>query len=815
MTSADHNLGLRGQFAVPPELQETAQARGLRIENIGGGRYRVEAANSESLRNMAPDFAACADEFDAKKLRRFLGFLHQPLGLSTQTHESRVLAHRMLRFATTGSVRIPGDDANTPHHKHLEDDEHVDVENAIKAGDLWRTKREFEIIDWNGELPAELPCSGFDREQGVYFFYPAESDLRQSPAQQEVQHLFRDFVRAATSGRATGTDQKICLTGAEIEKFCAQIESNAEKLEPIFARAEYDELVQNALANVRIRKENMLRQALEKATEKPSRFKTILKTTSSYIAAHLGLNIDSKLGVKTACENNQAFANFRDVAAQLKPVIESDAAKKSWSRYHFFERNDSPIPAMIMELGILQEVLNNAAPEDMPAIAQEFGPLFSFARSLFKHMEESAQKKHVPLGPDFMVAQAASQSFPRKIENSKYRELASTMRKGLELDGAIKQTWDVGWNSVKGFGGDMWNFFREKPGMFVAATLVAAYLYHAGTGTQMSPELAKMIREIPPNSIMIPGPEGLMAVPFDVSTLPEWARAKQNWHLDGDMVKWVLNLMRGEWNPVGTFKHYTFDIFVSDPAKALMSYIDQGSQALYSMAGGAFDAAHQFAETAPKTVAEIVDKLFGFNVLQGGTHSGWWIFNGGKGLTLGLVGGMQIVKLMAPAGNMLAAAGMKTAEKIQIKENPDLAGGLMACAKDEGGTVPEKTLSAKAKHFLKNKWTLAATGTVAASALLVCAGNPDTAVPTAHTAAALGSGAIFAVYNFYDDIFLNHIVGGATLLLSGAGLRAVYQKAVGPVARWAHESIQEKSKDLQLFGNNPISLNLSAPAASS
>ncbi len=809
----DHRLGLRGQFSIPPHLQEIAASYGLKIENMGGGKYRFIAQGEDTTRNLFPSFAQGEETFNAARARDILEFLRQPVGVATKNHEQRVLAHRIFRFITTGSAQVPGD-INAPRHKYLEGDEHVEVETTMRTDDSWRSANE---IGGDSSLPGAIPNSAYDPAHGLFSF-KLHAPENESAAQAGLRACFEQCLSAAKIAPLSSGADTLSLTGVELENLCGAISDNAALIEPLAARAEFDEQVKTALANIEFRAQ---KNSVDEAVSNPVSFKNLLQATSS-----------------------------------LTPILHSEVLHDAWTRHHFTARDNNPVAGLMMEAGILRAALDHyaerggASESEATAITEEFQPFFAFTRSALAMLQEATQKSGYETSPGFRDAASIAENFPASLENQQYEEMILCLRKSAGLVGPVRSVGGAAVGATKGFVSDMYNFMRESPPLACAALALAGSLYWTMHNGGDSSAMMEYVRQIPDQSILLPSlsGDGGGAVPFDLHALPAEARHRQSWHYDANMVRWILGLVKGDFgNPVGLFKHFMFDIYITGPAHAVLNGVQDSAQRLNMHAHMPFDAANHFIKAADETIQPVADKLFGFNIFQNLTHAGFWMYMFGKGWRHGLAGGKMLAKLMAPIGDLACAGGSKVlrgAANLLPKRLVELRTKLAEAGQD--AVLPKKAwlaatgarvlnAAAKAREqvplserlvaltgaspvmpsvvpenisacdstqpartiSMRKAW-LPAVGGACAATVAVSAGMDITGHHYAFTDAVatfsgrgLGGGltaSAFAVYNFFDDILLNHVGGGGLLLAQGAALRFIYQKAARPLSRTIRET---------------------------
>src|SRR5262249_42537265 len=147
---------------------------------------------------------------------------------------------------------------------------------------------------------------------------------------------------------------------------------------------------------------------------------------------------------------------------------------------------------------------------------------------------------------------------------------------------------------------------------------------------------------------------------FNLHDLPPEARHRQNWHYDANMVRWALQWLKGDFgNPIGLYKHFMFDNYITAPAHGLVNGLRASAQWLHEHARMPLDAQNHFINAADNAIQPTADFLFHANIIQNLTHAGFWMYMFGKGMRNGLAGGKMLARLMAPMGDLACSTGAK------------------------------------------------------------------------------------------------------------------------------------------------------------
>jgi hypothetical protein len=765
-----HSIGLKGQFAIPVHLQQAAIRAGIML-NRQGALYHARVPDAENtkefLKNLSPDFVKWGNDDSLKKesMIDFLKFLHQPLRIIAHSNDKKVaqqnreLLHGMLRFFTTGSPDLnQAERITTP--AYLEGDEHVEIENEMKRGDSWDHDPEF-AQDPLGI--GTVPGSAIGRRTGRFIFKRHDPDFADDPAVRELEALFWRILNDVTDNRFK--DHKlefITLSAQELQKFSKSIIS-----------AKPDKLMADA--------------SFAQKTE---------RTAKKILAEQNDAPFEKTIGTD----------DMDKILMYLERAAQSGALDRAHARYNFSSRKNSAVPDILADIKTFRAVRGlldaRCTPNDVAkALSRGFAPLLALATDIMNSTIDAAARSKIPIASDFIRTAELARECARDIGNEKYKSIADGYKKTLGLVSGLSQTWNAASGATKGFALDIYNFMRESPASMAAALALSAYLYSTMPNNALSPEIMEEIRKIPENSVLVFTEKGLVPMPVNPADLPPEALAKRTWHHDPNSVRWVMDIMRGDFtNPIGFYKHVMFDKYVIDPANFVIGNIQAGAHHAIDFCNGAFNKENALQQIAKKNIGPMTDALFKVNLVQNFTHAGFWIYMFGKGWNHGLKGGSMLFKLAAPLMD-LGAASMGKLRHMATGGNKDRVNDLVDFARAQNIDAAQamdinKNIIPESKKSISPLWAKIAKGTAAGGALTMAtaafadmAGHSNGAAePSAYAITAGTTGLFFLVYNFWDDICLNHLIGGGVTLAQGATLSAAYQKTAAPVFRAAQET---------------------------
>lgn len=662
-----HTLGLRGHFAITSLMQNAADHYHAQITSDGDGAYRVHGDDEDGLDFDVDTFAPSFIKHDGDVLSRrdtkaLLDFMHQPFRVLAEqrqtqqnpdltrkahfkaSHEDRVAMHRLLRFATTGSVEIPADVEEELEKETAEC--HAQTEQAMRDMDSWRKE-----IELGSEVNTQstIPNSRIDPAKGFAFDLDEtchSASLHKGVHQETLNALFWRAINKATEYRHDEKPQTVYLSASELEQFYN--EAHNMGLCDLIDQVEFEEAVQEKLGNVKDRIASLeYSQAFKK------------------LSSDEGANKTSDL--KDLMYSSTAF----------KPIIESNAMHETWARYNFTERNNSPIAGLGKEYAVFAALMDiyssksNVSDVEMEAIAQEFAPLMAFSDKIAETLQESfdktganspAQNVLDQARENFKSASVAGIAVSSDMMKGDYQDILSALDKSMNQGGsALAQTGEAAADTALDFTMDVVNFIKESPK--VAATFVglATTLYIMNGA---SPDEAQAAAE----TIMVFGENGLEEITIDSEILPEEARNAQNWHWD--------------MGPLGMYKHYMYDNAVVGPAQTMMDWMRIGIQGGLEATGLPVNPEPAFSKTAETTADSLGKQLFNINLFQNASHAAFWMYMASKGYNHGFKGANKIFDLMSPLTDLSYQAGTRGAELLHLKKKTSLSDRLLELTKD-------------------------------------------------------------------------------------------------------------------------------------
>ncbi len=665
-----HTLGLRGHFSITALMQNAADRYHVQITKDGHGAYRVQGDDEDGLDFDIDTFAPSFISHDGEVLSRgdtkaLLDFMHQPFRVLAEgrqaqqnpdltrkehfkaSHEDRVAMHRLMRFATTGSVEIPADVEEELEKETAEC--HAQTEQAMRDMDSWR--KEIEIGS-DAQVQSTIPHSRIDPAKGFVFdlddaCYGAEQ--HKGIHQETLNAMFWRAINKATDYRYNEKPQTIDLNASELEQFYN--EAHNMGLHELIDQVEFEEAVQEKLENVTAR---------------------IGRLEYSQAFKYLSADDPDRKASKTNDLKNLMYSS-----TAFKPIIESDAMRETWARYHFTERNNSPIAGLGKEYAVFAALMDiyssksDVSDVEMEAIAQEFAPLMAFSDKIAETLQasfeatgakSSAQKVLDQARKNFKSASVAGITVSSDMMKGDYQDLLSALEKSMNQGGSvIAQTGEAAADTALDFTMDVVNFIKESPK--VAATFVglATTLYIMNGA---SPDEAQAAAE----TIMVFGENGLEEITIDSDILPEEARNAQNWHWD--------------MGPLGMYKHYMYDNAVVGPAQTMMDWMRIGIQSGLEATGLPINPEPVFSKTAESTADSLGKQLFNVNLFQNASHAAFWMYMASKGYDHGFKGANKIFDLMSPLTDLSYQAGMRGAEMLHLKQKTSVSDRLLELTKD-------------------------------------------------------------------------------------------------------------------------------------
>ena len=656
MTTNTHTLGLRGHFSIRSLLQKAADQYGVRITSKGSDSYHVDTQDRLNLSAFTPSFihndASTLSRHDTKSL---LDFMNQPLRVlaekqqremfpdakknahSKASYQDRVAMHRLLRFATTGSVEIPVDAEEELEKETAEC--HAKTEQAMRDMDAWRNGMELGSPQ---ESQSAVPHSTIDPQKGFKLELHERchsQDPRQGIHQEQLNTLFWDALNTATDSRYEQRQTSVYLSASELERFYT--ETHKSNFYDLIDKVEFEEAVQEKLESVASRV-----QALE--------FSSAFKRLSSDVVQDRSVHLHKMMQSSTA----------------LQPIIGSKAMSDIWARYNFTERHASPLGSLAKEYSVFAAVMTlythkpEVTPQEMEAITQEFSSLISFSEKMADTLKSGFEKADIDSPAKQMLEQVKNNFSEASLTNisvsadmlkGDYQDVLSALEKSLSLGGsAIGQTAAAGADTAIDFTMDVVNFIKESPKVAATFVALATTLYMMNNGGSASE--AQSAAE----TIMVFGQNGgLEQITIDAATLPEEAQQVQNWHWD--------------MGPLGMYKHYMYDNAVVGPAQTMMDWMRIAIQSGLEAADLPVNANPAFSQTAQTTADALGKQLFNINLFQNASHAAFWMYMVSKGYNHGFKGANKIFDLMSPLTDLTYQAGMRSAEMLHLKKRNTLS----------------------------------------------------------------------------------------------------------------------------------------------
>ncbi|MCF8495725.1 MAG: hypothetical protein K9G62_03560 [Alphaproteobacteria bacterium] len=637
-------LGWNGNRLLPEHLRRAADDLGLRITRsgpaFGEGVYSVKSVDGAfNPEKLCPSFVTRrGHNFDLPNLRAFLDFLHQPLRAGTEQalppppdrihvrkrqshdrilHQKRVDLHRLLRFATTGSVEIPPD-----RHEELEKESaecHAKTEQAMRDADSWRSRQELANRQ---TIQSAVPGTGFSPADGFSFsLTPPPAD--EGPAHKAMREKFGALMKTATGRNFEPEEGKILLTGRQVEALCRAAHEDFA-LPDLLEAVGFEEDVQKHMDSIARRANDLSHSvAFQQLSEENSarKLESLIRSTSA-----------------------------------LSPLVNSEAMQEIWKRYHFTEQRDSPLEGLSKEYAIFQAVMETESrkgkisPARMEALAQEFYPLLAFSTQVTNLLAE-ARTKAGEIEPFAMGLTAMQKSFRTAslagvaLSAREMKDDHTRILKDLEEylgGGSSMARWAqaTGGNALE-FVNDVVGFFREHPKLAAGAIAIAIMLY-MNSGNNQPVIIADVFSDAGGISV---GPNGEL-IPINVEG--DARGTLSSWHYDFNPIKWVESFLKGEINPIGTYKHKVFENLIVDPVKNVMHALCTGLNYTCEQLGMTPNPDSAFAQASQSVIKPVASRLFDVNILQNASHASFWAYMAAKGYFFGFLGARKIFDLLAP-----------------------------------------------------------------------------------------------------------------------------------------------------------------------
>lgn len=625
MTAAQarqHRLGLAGHFGNPfkfqggidEALQATAgdlggvigrEGRNFTLEFPGGDGaldYKGDLAGiNDYLRRLRqPERAGIEDAVRAQRIRR--------RGRAAQ--EERLLAHRILRYALTGSVVLP--DFVHPSLKEEINSCHAETEQDMRDGVMWRTtpsidakgraERYSPVMDKNPLEPAILPHTQFDPSKGYVF------DLRQGIAAPdhvaselgaELEAWFWGAVRRATRNRYAGTRPEILhLSPKEMDAFCAEVHqaAQAENLEDLPQETEQQEKIGAAIARI---------QGHVPAIAQDKIFQT--------------LQTGSPAG---KIKSETRLKNLALASSALRSVMGSEALQERWRRYFYTKRNRPPMQEVCRKFERLEAVIQHfqaqgdITPELAEAIAtdEEFYGLIAFGREALEILrnaleaDESAKDevRHLEMAVEILKqASLSGVGLDDALMDYNYEAVLDMLRRSTGQDDAPLQRIGKEFvaNSVD-FLSDIYTFPFKAPKQFLMVSLFATYLGYRMYGS--GDAAAAPVAAAPPSAVIagnsqavLPGLEGLQDAGDLVKNLTVPVSAGQG-GIEG--IDWHRH--PAPWLPGGYYRHYFRDL-VEGTSRTFINIGVSGLRYCYEKAGIPYQQNSSFEQAADQAASHM------------------------------------------------------------------------------------------------------------------------------------------------------------------------------------------------------------------
>ena len=678
-TKQPGRLGLRGNFTLLEKLKETTEHYGISVSKAGKNEYLIAGNEGSgfSIDEFCPSYITHKNGvMNQANVKAFLDYLHQPIRSNVEAHSSlgqepnpedldgnkadkpkkkeirahnhdrRTQVHRLMRFAATGSVEIPADSTEELEKETAEC--HATTEQAMRDADTWR--REMEVGNTE-DTQASIPSSRFDPENGFAFklhenvLHP---DRHNGFFQRELAGYFWSKINAATDAGYMLEDVELFLNAQELEQLV--IETDDEDLANLLDRVEFEEAVQEKLESIDARVSDLSQSGA---------FSRLIQGQQQ--------------------DESQKLNDLMHSTSALAPVIGSDYMRDMWTRYHYTERNESPMEGLSKEYGVFLAVMDVYARDEhiptirMEAIAQEFYSLIALSDKMVGTMQDASEKAklNAHIGglmadnrETFKNASIAGVAIADRHLPDEYQDVLGTFEKSLHQGGsATGEMAAATVDTTLDFTMDVVNFIKESPK--VAATFVglATTLYIMNNGGD-----AETAQQAANDVVMLFGEEGLEEAAIDYDALPEEAKQVQNWHWD--------------MGPLGLYKHYMYDNAVVGPAQTMMDWMRMGVHYSYEMVGLPIDGNAAFSQAAESVVEPLATQLFNVNLFQNASHAAFWMYMTSKGYQHGLRGAQKVFDLLAPLTDLGYQSGVGTMELLHLKKKTDLSERLLQVAQN-------------------------------------------------------------------------------------------------------------------------------------
>lgn len=632
MSHLSHTFGLKGHVTIPPSLQAMADACGLRV-TAKAGKFEIEGAGLDAV---CPDFIERdGSTIDLPNLKKFLQFLHQPVraGLQaltkTDAPEMRRDVHRLLRFMTTGSLRIEADTYHGLDRKSFED--HAGTETSMRDDDAWEREREFGN---SRKVQSAVPGTRIDAGGFTLSLTPQMAGLQDfsGDVQGRLGRAVADMMQESTGQPQLSGVTAVHLSARQLANFIEAAHTQLEQgsLKTLMGRASFEADVQSRLSSIDQRVYDLARSPVyhrlsqQQSEDGICRLHSLLKATSA-----------------------------------LTPVVTSEELQQVWKRYQFSARKEGALEDLNRQYEILQATLGLYAKRpqvsslQVEAIAQEFYPLLAFSAELSDLVARRAALSRAEdlcdtlqqTSQAFQDASVAGVTPMQAYMSHNQQKIISALERHLHLGpSGLAQLADAGVQSGKEFLGDLVQFAKETPYAIPVVMGLAATLYATRTGSQLPVDTTHT------QILTFDGLADPTVTNVLTDSIPEELRKTQNWHWD--------------MGPLGLYKHFMFDNIVVGVSEKLIDWTRMGTYLVFDQAGLPLNVGNGFFQTAADSIKPVSDRLFGLNVMQDLTHAGFWTYVGIKGYQHGLKGAHKIIDFLSPLTDLGYQAAMGVRDKL-------------------------------------------------------------------------------------------------------------------------------------------------------
>jgi hypothetical protein len=615
------------------------------IQRHGREVFNELIENFGDIENVHPMFmeAPIAEVRDYAKTRR------------AEAKEELLMLQRFLSFGTTGSV-LQGKEKKFHHQaaKVTDDDEHVGIQEQIEEETAYRT-----AVEMDGKF---VEGAQFDRAQGVFALkiHPAvQKGEFEGPAQQEMAAIFRKVLNETVPDQAKRP--VIRLTANELSVLCDSFHREHENVKALAEKVSHEEHIQHALEHIHER---------ATAIEKDKLF-------------------DRLNAARGSSNTEQRLHNILKCTTALTGLLQSDMLEQAWKRYHFMDRDKSPIADILKEAQTFQAVASNyiergnISAAELEAITHEFMPLMMFGADAMRTFSNSLDKVKgeeenallcAEIEEHFRGASMVQSALTRKFMPEDKRNLleALDMYAGEKKFSASKKVGEVLGNYVK----DIGNSIREHPKITIGviATLVALLRIAAAANPQQAaPDPERLYEQI-----------DLWVGDTTISTMKHASELKQepvsSCHLDLVFTDVKNMILTGSPMKTHCFGEAAANLaklgeLWRAPLRYMMELTGQPvADAVASTSDHPFIFGDSFNETLPK-----VDRFWQWtNYPQDLSHSGYWGWSGLKGIFQGLAGTAALFKLFNPMIDLGYTSSRTIGDKLTGRKKDKVAAQSMS-----------------------------------------------------------------------------------------------------------------------------------------